>query len=107
MMRGLAFDLVILDIMMPGENGIDFARELKSAGEQSILMLTAKSDPDDRIQGLEVGVDDYLAKPFEPGVTSFKRASGVTSIADLPQKLSSSAVARPVCASVEPTRPNL
>ncbi|MEW5962889.1 MAG: response regulator [Pseudomonadota bacterium] len=65
-MRGLAFDLVLLDVMMPGENGLDLARDLKATNRIPILMLTARSDPDDRIAGLEVGVDDYVPKPFEP-----------------------------------------
>jgi len=65
-MRGLAFDLVILDVMMPGENGIDLARELKAVLHTPILMLTALSDADHRVEGLEAGVDDYLPKPFEP-----------------------------------------
>lgn len=65
-MRGLAFDLIVLDVMMPGESGLEFARELKAASEIPICMLTARSDPEDRIAGLEAGVEDYLPKPFEP-----------------------------------------
>jgi two-component system phosphate regulon response regulator OmpR len=65
-MRGLRFDLVILDVMMPGESGLDLARELKRGSEIPICMLTARSEPEDRIEGLEAGVDDYLPKPFEP-----------------------------------------
>jgi len=66
-MRGLAFDLLILDVMMPGENGIDLARSLREAkGSLPILMLSALADPSDRIAGLMSGSDDYLAKPFEP-----------------------------------------
>ena len=66
-MRGLSFDLVILDVMMPGDlNGVDFARELKSQSRIPILMLTALSETENRIKGLEAGVDDYLGKPFEP-----------------------------------------
>lgn len=65
-MRGLKFDLVILDVMMPGESGLQFARYLKKTSEVPICMLTARSDPEDRIAGLETGVDDYLPKPFEP-----------------------------------------
>ncbi|MBI1384653.1 MAG: response regulator [Rhizobiales bacterium] len=67
-MEGLAFDLVVLDIMMPGVDGLAFARELRSGqfAGLPILMLTAQSEPDDRIKGLEAGVDDYLPKPFEP-----------------------------------------
>jgi len=65
-MRGLSFDLVLLDWMMPGESGISLARELKSRLQVPICMLTAQSDPEHRIEGLEAGVDDYLPKPFEP-----------------------------------------
>jgi len=62
----MQFDLVILDVMLPGENGIDFARAFKKTSEISILMLTALSETHDRISGLESGADDYLPKPFEP-----------------------------------------
>jgi two-component system, OmpR family, phosphate regulon response regulator OmpR len=65
-MRGLCFDLVILDVMMPGESGLDLARQLKSTSDIPICLLTARSEPEDRIEGLEAGVDDYLPKPFEP-----------------------------------------
>lgn len=65
-MRGLAFDLVVLDVMMPGENGLSLARTLKDGGDIPICLLTARSDPEDRIEGLEAGVDDYVPKPFEP-----------------------------------------
>ena len=65
-MRGLAFDVVLLDVMMPGENGLDLARELKSTSNVPICMLTARAEPEHRIEGLEAGVDDYIAKPFEP-----------------------------------------
>ncbi len=63
---GLAFDIIVLDVMMPGESGFDFATELRSRSQVPILMLTARGDPHDRVRGLEIGVDDYLAKPFEP-----------------------------------------
>ncbi|HEV7260621.1 MAG TPA: response regulator transcription factor [Bosea sp. (in: a-proteobacteria)] len=62
----LVFDAMVLDIMMPGENGFDFARRLRAGSTVPILMLTARADGKDRINGLEIGVDDYLAKPFEP-----------------------------------------
>lgn len=65
-MRGLAFDVVLLDVMMPGMSGIEFARELKATRPVPIFMLTARSEPEHRIEGLEAGVDDYLPKPFEP-----------------------------------------
>jgi two-component system, OmpR family, phosphate regulon response regulator OmpR len=65
-MRGLAFDLVLLDVMMPGESGLSLARDLKSTRPVPICMLTAMADAEDRISGLEAGVDDYVSKPFEP-----------------------------------------
>ncbi|MEJ2125024.1 MAG: response regulator [Alphaproteobacteria bacterium] len=65
-MRGLAFDLIILDVMMPGETGMDFARDLRETSGIPIIMLTARSEAEDRISGLEIGVDDYMPKPFEP-----------------------------------------
>ena len=57
---------MILDVMMPGENGFDFAKSLRTTSDVPILMLTARSETDDRVRGLEIGVDDYLSKPFEP-----------------------------------------
>ncbi|MCA0319023.1 MAG: response regulator [Proteobacteria bacterium] len=68
---GLTFDLLILDVMMPGETGFELARAIRQGGAGPtaavpILMLTARSDLSDRITGLEIGADDYLAKPFEP-----------------------------------------
>jgi two-component system, OmpR family, phosphate regulon response regulator OmpR len=66
-LEGLAFDMLVLDIMMPGENGLAFATALRTAGNAvPILMLSARSDSSDRIQGLATGSDDYLGKPFEP-----------------------------------------
>ena len=65
-MRGLAFDLVLLDVMMPGESGLSLARDLKATRPIPICMLTALADAEDRISGLEAGVDDYVSKPFEP-----------------------------------------
>lgn len=65
-MRGLAFDLVLLDVMMPGESGLSLARDLKLTRPVPICMLTALAEADDRISGLEAGVDDYVSKPFDP-----------------------------------------
>ena len=65
-MRGLSFDLLVLDVMMPGESGFELAEDLRTDQDIPILMLTARAEPDYRIKGLEIGVDDYLAKPFEP-----------------------------------------
>jgi two-component system phosphate regulon response regulator OmpR len=65
-LKHLAFDLIVLDLMMPGETGLDFAKSLRQTSTMPILMLTAMGEPGDRIKGLEKGADDYLAKPFEP-----------------------------------------
>ncbi|WP_417829658.1 response regulator [Thalassospira sp.] len=66
-LAGLQFDLIVLDVLMPGEKGVDLARSLRQSGSKvPILLLTALSETEDRIAGLEAGVDDYLAKPFEP-----------------------------------------
>ncbi len=74
-LAALAFDLIILDVMMPGENGIDFAARLRMESNVPILMLTARSDTIDRLAGLEAGADDYLSKPFEPKELSLRIAS--------------------------------
>ena len=66
MLSSLSFDLIVLDLMMPGESGLEFATALRGASSIPILMLTAMSEPEDRITGLEAGADDYLVKPFEP-----------------------------------------
>lgn len=65
-LKGIEFDVLILDLMMPGESGLDFAEDLRRNNPVPILMLTAMSEPEDRIDGLERGADDYLVKPFEP-----------------------------------------
>ena len=66
-MRGIEFDLLVLDIMMPGETGLAFIQQLREAGQNvPVLMLSALAEPDDRIAGLANGSDDYLVKPFEP-----------------------------------------
>jgi len=64
--EAIAFDLVILDVMMPGEDGISLTRRLREDADLPVLLLTARGQPDDRIAGLEAGADDYLPKPFEP-----------------------------------------
>ncbi len=65
-MAGLDFDLLVLDLMMPGESGLDFAKAMRAGSRVPILMLTAMGETEDRIAGLERGADDYLVKPFEP-----------------------------------------
>ncbi|WP_374308390.1 response regulator [Methylocella sp.] len=78
-LRSLTFDLIVLDVMMPGENGFDFAARLRQeSGEGAqvpILMLTAKTEADDRVRGFETGVDDYLGKPYEPRELALRIAS--------------------------------
>jgi two-component system, OmpR family, phosphate regulon response regulator OmpR len=62
----LKFDLIILDIMMPGKSGLEFIEDHKKDLETPIILLTAKGEANERVQGLEIGADDYLPKPFEP-----------------------------------------
>ena len=62
----IEFDLIILDIMMPGKSGLEFIKENKKNLGTPIILLTAKGEPTERIEGLEIGADDYLPKPFEP-----------------------------------------
>ena len=62
----IKFDLIILDIMMPGKSGLEFIQEHKKKLDTPIILLTAKGESDERVEGLEIGADDYLPKPFEP-----------------------------------------
>ena len=62
----IKFDLIILDIMMPGKSGLEFLNQNKEYMNTPVILLTAKGEPDERIEGLEMGADDYLPKPFEP-----------------------------------------
>ncbi len=66
LMDTLAFDLIVLDIMMPGEDGIQFTQSLRQENDVPIILLTARGETQDRITGLKAGGDDYLSKPFEP-----------------------------------------
>lgn len=66
LLAGLEFDLIVLDVMMPGEDGISLTRDLRTRMQVPILLLTAKGEAANRIEGLEAGADDYLVKPFEP-----------------------------------------
>jgi two-component system phosphate regulon response regulator OmpR len=74
-LKHLSFDLLVLDVMMPGENGFDFARSLRTESNVPILMLTARDAAESRIKGLEMGADDYLSKPFEPRELSLRIAN--------------------------------
>ena len=62
----IKFDLIVLDIMMPGQSGLDFISQNRGKINTPVILLTAKGQPDERIEGLEIGADDYLPKPFEP-----------------------------------------
>jgi two-component system phosphate regulon response regulator OmpR len=66
LLGGLEFDMLVLDVMMPGENGVALTRDLRKTMAVPILLLTAKGETGNRIEGLEAGADDYLVKPFEP-----------------------------------------
>lgn len=78
-MRNIAFDLIVLDVMMPGEDGFSFATKVRGdsgpIAQVPILMLTAKTEFEERVLGFEIGVDDYLGKPFEPRELSLRIAS--------------------------------
>ncbi|HCT04316.1 MAG TPA: DNA-binding response regulator, partial [Pseudomonas sp.] len=65
-MQAETFDVVVLDLMLPGEDGLSLCRWLRGESDIPILMLTARCEPTDRIIGLELGADDYMSKPFEP-----------------------------------------
>jgi two-component system phosphate regulon response regulator OmpR len=71
---GLRFDLLILDVMMPGETGFNLARELRTSSNVPIIMLTARAEAQSRIEGLAIGADDYVGKPFEPKELSLRIA---------------------------------
>lgn len=74
-LNGLDFDLLVLDVMMPGESGLDLARSIRKTSSVPILMLTARHETESRIEGLQAGADDYLPKPFEPRELSLRIAS--------------------------------
>jgi len=74
-LEGLRFDLLILDVMMPGETGFDLAKSIRASSGVPILMLTARAEKESRIAGLELGADDYVAKPFEPRELSLRIAN--------------------------------
>ena len=72
MMKSIIFDLIVLDIMMPGQNGLELLSEIRNKSKVPILMLTAMSTPENRLDGLETGADDYMTKPFEPKELLFR-----------------------------------
>ena len=74
-LESLRFDLLILDVMMPGESGFELAQSIRTSSNVPLLMLTARSESESRIKGLEIGADDYVPKPFEPRELSLRIAS--------------------------------
>ena len=91
LLAGLAFDLLIVDVMMPGEDGFSLTRGIRDTVESPILLLTAKGDTEDKITGLEAGADDYLPKPFEPRelllrVGAILRRAAIIPVQDEPPK---------------------
>jgi two-component system OmpR family response regulator len=80
-------DLIILDINMPGEDGLTLCRRIRDQGQTPVIMLTARGEPIDRILGLELGADDYLAKPFEPRELSARIKSVLRRAQALPANL--------------------
>ena len=97
LLDGLIFDLIVIDVMMPGEDGFALTKGLRQTMDTPVMLLTAKGDAEDRIAGLECGADDYLAKPFEPRelllrISAILRRSGEpvveTAEAELPRMLS-------------------
>lgn len=89
-LAGLDFDLIVLDVMMPGESGIELTRSLRGEKNVPILMLTALSETGNRIAGLEAGADDYLSKPFDPRelilrVNSIMRRGGAPTVPKVEQ----------------------
>jgi two-component system phosphate regulon response regulator OmpR len=66
MMQTMSFDLLVLDVMMPGEDGLSLLRSIRETNDTPVILLTARGQPSERIEGLKLGADDYLPKPFEP-----------------------------------------
>ena len=92
LLEGLDFDMIVLDVMMPGEDGISLTRAIREGRSTPIMLLTARGETEDRIKGLEAGADDYLGKPFEPKelllrINAILRRMPDTSAADSAPKL--------------------
>jgi len=89
-MEIIKFNILILDIMMPGESGLSLTKEVKKNNPTPIILLTAKGEANDRIEGLEIGADDYLGKPFEPKelLLRIKNILNKTQSPTLPEEIS-------------------
>ena len=83
-LESLSFDLLVLDVMMPGETGFQLAKSLRQSSAVPILMLTARAEKENRITGLEIGADDYVAKPFEPRELSLRIANILKRLQPMP-----------------------
>ncbi len=94
---GIAFDLIVLDVMMPGESGVEFTRGLRRTATVPVLLLTAMGEPEDRIAGLESGADDYLTKPFEPRELLLRVATILRRTAAAPDETATSLKLGEVC----------
>ncbi|WP_010141704.1 response regulator [Oceanicola sp. S124] len=84
LLAGLEFDLIVLDVMMPGEDGITLTERLRGEIRTPILLLTARGETEDRIRGFEAGADDYLIKPFEPRELSLRINAILRRVPDMP-----------------------
>ena len=85
-LKSLVFDLLIVDVMMPGEDGMSFTRRIRQGAGLPIIMLTARDMADDRVAGLEVGADDYLSKPFEPRELVLRMRNALRLVPPPPEK---------------------
>ncbi|MEM6372181.1 MAG: response regulator [Pseudomonadota bacterium] len=85
-LAGLDFDMIVLDVMMPGEDGLSLCRALRETHATPILLLTAKGDTENRIEGLEAGADDYLPKPFEPKELLLRINAILRRVPDIPEE---------------------
>ena len=85
-LKSLVFDLLIVDVMMPGEDGMSFTRRIRHVAGVPIIMLTARDMADDRVAGLEVGADDYLSKPFEPRELVLRMRNALRLVPPPPEK---------------------
>ena len=84
-LAGLDFDMIVMDVMMPGEDGISLCRSLRDTHSTPILLLTAKGETENRIEGLEAGADDYLSKPFEPKELLLRINAILRRVPDVPE----------------------
>ena len=84
-LAGLDFDMIVMDVMMPGEDGISLCRSLRDSHSTPILLLTAKGETENRIEGLEAGADDYLSKPFEPKELLLRINAILRRVPDVPE----------------------